>query len=135
MNILQIRLSTTQAYLYLKSNGRSPLEEYLASIPDHREIAFIHAIIEKLIIHHGILPRPYAKKVRDKIWELRSPLGHRIFYFIAAGREIILLDGYTKKSDRIETHVINRVLNMYREYMMTKNRKTYHPFNPLVTPS
>lgn len=135
MIIQHFQLSNTQAYLYLKSNNRSPLEDYLASIQGHREIAVIHALIEKLITHHGILPRPYAKKVREKIWELRSPLGHRVFYFIAAGREIILLDGCTKKRDRIETYVLNRVRKMYQEYMLTKNRKTYHPFNPLDTRS
>jgi hypothetical protein len=122
--------ATTRAFLFLKQNGWSPLEEYLRTITTHREIAHIHGLIERLITQHGILPRPYAKKVRDKIWELRSPLGNRVFYVVVAGREIILLDGYTKKRDRIEAHVLNRVWNMYQEYELTKHRKAYLPFNP-----
>lgn len=127
MILQQFPLTPTQAYLYLKSNGRSPLEKYLQTINSKRELAFIKAAIDRLIINNGVLPMPYAKKVDDKIWELRSNLGNRVFYFIASGREIILLDGYTKKRDRIEPRVINRVWNMYREYLLTNKRKPYLP--------
>lgn len=127
MNIPQFQLPATQAYLYLKSNGRSPLEKYLRTINSKRELAFIKAAIDRLIINNGVLPMPYAKKVDDKIWELRSNLGNRVFYFIASGREIILLDGYTKKRDRIEPYVLRRVWNMYQEYQLTIKRKPYLP--------
>lgn len=115
-----------KAYLFLKSNGRSPLEEYLRSVNSKRELAYVAATIDKLIQHDGWLPPPYAKKVRDKLWELRSPLGNRVFYCIAVGREIILLDGYTKKRDRIEPRVLKRVMNYYYEYQITRQRKPYN---------
>lgn len=114
-----------RAYIFLKSNGRSPYEEYLRSINSKREIAYIQATIDKLLQYDGVLPAPYAKKVREKIWELRSPLGNRIFYFIDTGREIILLDGYTKKRDRIEQRILVRVWNLCQEYLMTRHRKPY----------
>lgn len=113
------------AYYFLKNSGRCPLEEYVDSLNSKRETAYIHATIDKLIKHNGQLPRPYAKKVREKVWELRSPLGNRVFYFIDTGREIILLDGYTKKTDRIAPRVLKRVINMYHEYQITKNRQPY----------
>jgi hypothetical protein len=127
MILQQFPITPTRAYLYLKSNGRSPLEEYLRTINSKRELAYIKAAIDRLITNNGVLPMPYAKKVDDKIWELRSNLGNRVFYFIATGREIILLDGYTKKRDRIEPRVIWRVRNMYQEYQMTIKRKPYLP--------
>ena len=116
---------SARAYIFLKSNGRSPYEDYLRSIVSKREIAYIHATIDKLIQYDGVLPSPYAKKVREKIWELRSPLGNRIFYFVDTGREIILLDGYTKKRNRIEARVLERIWNLYQEYLLTHNRKAY----------
>jgi hypothetical protein len=114
-----------KAYIFLKSSGRSPLEDYLRSIDSKRELAYIHATIDRLVQNDGKLPLPYAKKVREKIWELRSPLGNRIFYFIDTGQEIILLDGYTKKRDRIEPRILARVLNHYQEYLAVRHRKPY----------
>ncbi|MDP2685402.1 MAG: type II toxin-antitoxin system RelE/ParE family toxin [bacterium] len=114
-----------KTYLFLKSSGRCPLEEYILSLNSKREVAYIHATIDKLTQHDGHLPPPYAKKVREKIWEMRSPLGNRVFYFIDLGRQIILLDGYTKKTNRIAPRVLKRVMNMYREYLITKHRKPY----------
>jgi len=114
-----------KAYYFLKSSGRCPLEEYIRSLNLKRDAAYIHATIDKLIQHNGQLPSPYAKKVRDKVWELRSPLGNRVFYFIDMGREIILLDGYTKKTNRIAPRVLKRVINMYREYLIVRHRKPY----------
>jgi len=113
------------AYLFVRENGRSPLEEYLGSINSTKELAYVKATIDKLISYNGILPMPYAKKVRGKIWELRSPFGNRVFYFIQQGNEIILLDGYTKKRDRIEPRVLQRVSNEYQEYLITRRRKPY----------
>lgn len=121
---------SVKAYFFLRQNGRSPLEEYIQSVNSKREIAYIHATIDKLIQRDGMLPSPYAKKVQGKIWELRSPLGNRVFYFIDIGKEIILLDGYTKKRDRIESRVLNRVWNMYQEYLITELRKPYQVFEP-----
>ncbi|MFA5134528.1 MAG: type II toxin-antitoxin system RelE/ParE family toxin [Patescibacteria group bacterium] len=114
-----------KAYYFVRQNGRAPVEEYVRSINSKREIAYIQAAIDKLIKYEGRLPLPYAKKIRDKVWELRSPLGNRVFYFIDTGQEIILLDGHTKKRDRIEPRILNRVLNHYREYQATRNRKPY----------
>jgi len=114
-----------KTFLFLKSSGRCPLEDYLCSISSKREVAYIHAVIDKLIQHGGKLPLPYAKKVQKKIWELRSPLGNRVFYFIDTGSEIILLDGYTKKTNRIAPRILKRVMNMYREYLITRHRKPY----------
>jgi phage-related protein len=109
----------------LRQNGRAPLEEYIRSINSKRELAYIHATIDKLIKYEGRLTVQYAKKIRNKIWELRSPLGNRVFYFIDTGSEIILLDGYTKKRDKIEKRVLERIESLYQEYFITYNKKPY----------
>ncbi len=114
-----------RAYYFIKQNGRSPVEAYLKTLNDLRQIASIQAVIERLIQAGGRLPRPIAAQVKGKIWELRTRFGNRVFYFIQEGSEIILLDGYTKKRDRIELRVLNRITNLYAEYMLTRNRKAY----------
>jgi putative component of toxin-antitoxin plasmid stabilization module len=114
-----------QAYYFLRQNGRSPLEEYLESINDLRQVAAINALVDKLIQLNGRLPRPYAAHVEGKIWELRTRFGNRVFYFSLDIDAVILLDGYTKKRDRIEPRVLAKIHGLYKEYLMTRNRKPY----------
>ena len=113
-------------YYFVRENGDVPVEEYLNTLKsDLRQIAAIQAVIEKLVACNGRLPRPHAAHVEGKIWELRTRFGNRIFYFIHDGPTIILLDGYTKKQDRIETRILEQVRQLYEEYKATKKRKLF----------
>lgn len=112
-------------YLYRRANGRCPFEEYMQDIDDKHHRSFIHALIDKLAQQEGMLYPPHAKKVREKIWELRSPRGHRIFYFIDENRDAIILDGYTKKRQRIEPHVLEKIQHHYSQYLSIRYRKVY----------
>lgn len=114
-----------KAYFFLRQNGRSPVEEYLEAISDMRQVAAIQTVIEKVVQAEGRLPRPYAAHVGGKIWELRTRFGNRVFYCIFDGSSLILLDGYTKKRDRIEPRVLAKVHGLYQEYLMTKKLKPY----------
>lgn len=114
-----------KAYFFLRQSGRCPVDEYLESINDKRQLAATQKTMQRLIGWGGRLPEPVAKHVEGKIWELRTRFGNRVFYFIHQGPVIIFLDGYTKKRDRIEPHVLARVRNLYREYLDTGNRKPY----------
>ena len=114
-----------RAYFMLRQNGRAPLEDYLKKIKDKRQNAAIEAAIETLIESNGRIPRPLTAHVTGKIWELRTRLGNRVFYFIQQGNDIILLDGYTKKRNRIEKRMLTRIVNLYEEYLITKNKKLY----------
>lgn len=109
----------------MRENGRSPFEEYLKSMNDLRQVAAIDKAIERLIQMNGRLSAPITKHVEGKIWEIRTRFGNRVFYFIQDGADIILLDGYAKKRDRIEVRVLERVRNLYQEYMLMKLRKPY----------
>jgi len=114
-----------RAYCFIRQNGRAPVEEYLKTINDHRQLAAIQSVIEKLMASSGLLPRPFAAHVEGKIWELRTRFGNRVFYFIHDGPVIILLDGYTKKRDRIEAHIIARVRRLFMEYISTQAIKEF----------
>lgn len=114
-----------KAYFFLRQNGRSPVEDYLKTISDMRQFAAIQTLIKRFIQAEGQLSRPHAAHVEGKIWELRTRFGNRVFYCIFDGSSLILLDGYTKKRDRIEPRILAKVYGLYQEYLMTKNRKPY----------
>lgn len=114
------------AYYFVRQNGRAPADEYIRSIGDFRQTAAVQSAVEKLQAFDGRLTRPFAAHVEGKIWELRTRFGNRVFYFIHDGPAIILLDGYTKKRDRIEAHVLNRVRFLYQEYLHSKLRKLFN---------
>ncbi len=109
---------------FLRSNGRAPVEEYLETVNDHRQFAAVYRTILRLRQFGPRLPEPIAKHLDGKIWELRTRFGNRIFYAIH-GQEIILLDGHTKKRDRLEARVLERVRNRYQEFLLTNNRKAF----------
>ena len=66
--------------------------------------------------------RPRAALLRDKIYELRTSLGHleaRILYFF--DKEIIVLThGFLKKSDAVPPAEITKALNIRADYFTRK---------------
>jgi putative component of toxin-antitoxin plasmid stabilization module len=116
-----------RAFLFTRRNGRAPFTEYVQSLTDARQIGSIKAVVDKLIQHNGRLPRPYSAHVEGKLWELRTRHGNRAFYFIESGPDIILLDGYTKKRDRIEPRILEHIRSLHAEYLIIRNRTPYHP--------
>ncbi|MFA5010303.1 MAG: type II toxin-antitoxin system RelE/ParE family toxin [Patescibacteria group bacterium] len=110
---------------YLKSNNRAPVEEYLKGLKNKRDVAKMVALVDKLREEKGVLPFPHAKNVEKKIWELRATFGGRVFYFITLGKKIVLLDGITKKSDRIPQKDLDRIREHYRDYIQYQREKSY----------
>jgi len=114
-----------RAVYYLKSGRKAPAEEYIKKLKDKRSVAQVVALIDKLLEENGQLPFPFAKRVEDKIWELRAHFGGRVFYFVNTGRKIILLEGITKKADRIPNQDLKRIRNYYIDYLATRREKRY----------
>lgn len=110
---------------YLKSNKRAPAEEYLKGLKNKRDIARMVALIEKLREDNGRLPYPHAKNVEKKIWELRATFGGRVFYFITIGKKIVLLDGATKKANRIPNKDLKKIREYYQDYLQNHYEKSY----------
>jgi len=117
-----------RAYFYLRSSGRSPLADYLKSIKSVEIITAIEALIARLIDSNCSLGPPYIKPVAKKIYELR--LAHytgnyRVFYFIIQKGKIVLLDGYTKKTDKIPRRILKRIKNYYFDYLLNTYEEPY----------
>ena len=101
--------------------------EYIVSIDNDLQRRYLETIMARLISSQARLPYPFAEYIEDKIWALRSYKGnHRMYYCLDEGR-IILLDGYQKKSMKIDRRVLRRVGSYYIEFYNTKNIIEYLP--------
>ncbi len=86
------------------------------------------AYINLLINKNGQLGLPYTKYIDDKIWELRVDFDknyYRIFYFIFDGKKIILLHGFSKKTNKTPRNELNKARNRHQDYLINFNDKLY----------
>lgn len=90
---------------YRTERGASPVQEFLDELPDKLRAKNVREL--NLLADYGIeLPAPYTKQLHGKdvrgLWELRVKLASditRIFYFFPMGNRVLLLHGFTKKTD------------------------------------
>lgn len=101
---------------YQKENESVPVEDFLMDLePKLRAKAFLEI---ELLEEHGLtLKEPYVKPMKGKpykgIYELRVRFSSniaRIFYFVYVGRRIVLLSGFTKKSNATPKVELDRAL-------------------------
>ena len=93
---------------YKKENGEIPVLDYLTSLPSKLKAKAFMEI--ELLEKYGIdLKEPYTKAIEGKkykgIFELRIKFSNnisRIFYFCATNNAFVLLNGYTKKSNKTD---------------------------------
>lgn len=89
---------------YQEADGTGPVKEFLMglNIPTRQKIFSYLDLLEE----RGLLPYPYSRKIEGikKLRELRVEFAsniYRIFYFVHKEKQIILLHGFTKKSQKI----------------------------------
>jgi phage-related protein len=88
-----------RAVFYWDQRGRIPVQEFIECLPvkTRQKIAAWIALLEQ---EGPSLRRPYADKVRDKLYELRIRLGYdniRILYFFFLRNKIVLVHVFRKK--------------------------------------
>lgn len=104
--------------LYKTYQEREVVEEFLDSLPD-KDLAKVLRDIDLLAKYAPNLHEPYAKHVEDDIWELRSKFSsniYRIFYFIWKNNKIILLHGFTKKTQKLPRKEIEIAKSRKKDY-------------------
>ena len=87
---------------YRTAAGREVIQEFLDALPK-KDLAKALRDIELLAEFAPNLHEPYTKHIDGPIWELRSKFAsniHRIFYFIWRNDKLILLHGFTKKTQK-----------------------------------
>lgn len=107
-----------QVKFYINSQTKEvPLIEYL-DVLNPKVRAKILKYIDFLRERKGYLDEPYSRHIMGKIRELRVDFArdkHRIFYFVFVGRKIILLHGFTKKTQKTPRQEINKAIKYYHD--------------------
>lgn len=105
--------------LYTTRRGDSPVDDFLDSL-DIKVRAKVSAFIDLLAKEGHRLFRPYADTVRGKIRELRVPYRtnqYRILYFFFQKDFIVLLHGFTKKTQKVPAGEIEQAKRNMQDFI------------------
>jgi len=81
--------------------GRRPVQDYLDGL-EAREALRVSDSLELLEDRGTALGAPHTRNLGGKLWELRvlGRVQHRVLYFAASGRRLVLLHAFTKKTPK-----------------------------------
>src|SRR5512147_367445 len=106
---------------YAETGERSPVRDFIDSLSAESKAKFI--FIADLLTEYGLNVRePYVKPITGsrKLFEIRIKDRqniHRVFYFAFTGRKLILLHGFTKKTDKTPTREIEIAEARMKDYL------------------
>lgn len=90
---------------YTDINGNKPVKDFLSEIFSKNQLFFEQCISAIERIKHRIYHKePFSKALGDGLFEIRIRLKYdiaRIIFVFAKGRQIILLHGFVKKTEKI----------------------------------
>jgi len=103
---------------YTRENGTIPVQELISSLPAKFGAKILFAI--DLLEQRGIsLREPYVKQMDGKLWELRIKFSSdisRILYFVPQGKDIVLLHGFVKKTQKTPAREIETARRFMADY-------------------
>jgi phage-related protein len=104
---------------YRTRSGNCPVEDFLDSLTDKRveKVLWVLRIIRDI----DIIPKEYLKKLigTEDLWEIRIKSGnnhYRILCFIREGRNIVLTNGFSKKSQKVPSKEIKLAQERKKDY-------------------
>lgn len=103
---------------YETENGENPVWDFLKKL-EPKASAKIQKYVSLLSIEGSNLKRPYADYLKEGIYELRvrfSPNNYRVLYFFFSGENIILTNGFIKKTDAVPEREILKALKHKLDY-------------------
>ena len=104
---------------FKKQDGSCPVEEFLDSL-DNKMRAKILLAIALLETNGPQLREPYSKPLGYGIFEIRAKQGNNItrtLYFFYDGKQIILTNGFVKKTQKTPSAEIQRAKKYRAEYL------------------
>jgi len=106
---------------YVTDNGKYPVKDFVDSLSPVGKAKYI--FISDLLEQYGIAVRePYVKAIKGKrkLFEMRikdKSNIHRIIYFVYTGKTLILLHGFTKKTQRTPAKDIRIAETRMKDYL------------------
>ena len=106
---------------YEKENGEKPAEEFLLSLGEKMQAKLVRNL--QMLREFGpLLREPYSKSLRNGIFEVRAKQSTditRILYFFCVGQEIVLTNGFVKKTQKTP-HSEIELAEKYRDEFLKK---------------
>ena len=97
---------------YDRPDGTEPVKDFLDSLNVKMRAKMLRTIL--LLAENGTqLREPYSKPLDEGIFELRAKVGtdiSRVLYFFVVGRQVILTNGFVKKTQKTPTAATVRIL-------------------------
>ena len=109
---------------YEKENGEAPVEDFLNSL-DVKMRAKMYGMIGILQEKGNQLREPYSKHLDDGIFELRCKFGSnitRVLYFFYFKKQIILTNGFIKKTQKTPSEEIKLAKQRRSDYIRRMNK-------------
>ncbi len=109
---------------YQTGDGKCPINEFIDLLPAESKAKYV--FIADLLGEYGLrVKEPYVKPITGsrKLFEIRikdSSNIHRIFYFAYTGRKLVLLHGFTKKTEKTPGREIAIAEKRMEEYLSRK---------------
>lgn len=115
-------MSVFNVELYTKPDGEKPVREFLLSLNPKMRAKMLREI--ELLENNGPkLREPDSKPLGEGIFELRAKFSNeitRVLYFFFAGKNIILTNGFAKKTPKTPPSEIETAKKYRAEYLRRK---------------
>lgn len=102
---------------YRSARGDSPVEAFLSRLSVKARAKCLTYL--GLVAEHGnTLPANYIKHIQGDSWEVRPEFGgmeYRFFYVLVTTEAVVVLHGFTKKTQRTPPQEIERALSRLAE--------------------
>lgn len=107
---------------YDTPNGDVPVREFLEGLDPKMRAKMTRSIV--FLRENGVQARlPYSEHLDDGIFELRAKVGSdisRVLYFFFVGKNIILTNGFIKKTQKTLPGEIELAKKRRKEYLSRK---------------
>lgn len=114
---------------YTKSNGDCPVSDFLASLNKVMRFKMMHSM--DLLELFGNRPKgDYSKFVEDGIFEVRAQTRTditRILYFFDANRQIVLTNGFVKKTQKTPASELETAKRYRADYLARYKERAAEP--------
>src|SRR6266566_816727 len=116
---LRIRQGNAFTVYALEENGLCKLRDFLDAIPN-RDLGVLMRLIDYIVNTGTLRNTEQSKQIGDKLFELRTTGGVRVFYFYDAGRLAICTNGYIKKTDKLDPGEVDKAKILRMKYLAAK---------------
>lgn len=110
---------------YMEENGNFPVRNFLRSLDEGTYARFARSF-ERLRERNIFAKEPLVKHIQDKIWELRVESNkntYRILYIFFNGKRIILLHGFSKKTQKLPQKELDIAKKRLADFLQRKAGK------------